>query len=247
VIRSPPGQGLKYTVIAVNGGSTAADGVHVSITLPTSGTTFVSAAGSNGFDCAGPTAGVLDCSGDLPAGDSTVITVSLTVTDGAPLPDDLHLSATIDPADAFSENDEGNNTQTEDDDDLRHVVHAVCGSRVGAARAVSRSISSGGSVTLTYQVVNVGDMDTTTQIHRRPAPVVTERQDRRRLHRHLLAGGGELEQSECDVHRSSTSSVVQHQQCKGPLAAGEGVTITLTMENDTWLEHLRRRQGRSER
>jgi uncharacterized repeat protein (TIGR01451 family) len=105
-----PGQGLKYTIIAVNGGTAAANGVHMSVTLPSStSATFLSADGSNGFNCSGPVANALDCVGDLPAGGDTTVTVSLIVN-VQPIPaPDLVLSAEIDSAHAFAESDEGNN------------------------------------------------------------------------------------------------------------------------------------------
>ena len=228
-----PGQGLKYTVIAVNGGSTSADGVHISIALPTSGTTFVSAVGNNGFDCTGGPGGPLDCTGDLPAGDSTVITVSLTVNVGGGLPDDLHLTATIDPGDAFSENDEGNNTQTETTT-ISGTSCSLCIDLVSAQLVPSVDpIDSGEDLTLTYQVVNVGDMDTTTQIH----PI-----DEILLQLVASIDGGTAgftpgapmsNNPNVTCSQFDFFGLVLVNQCKGHLAPGEGVTITFTMNDVT--------------
>ena len=45
-----PGQPLKYTIVAVNGGTNAATNVHIEVTLPSSGVTFVNADGSPNAD-----------------------------------------------------------------------------------------------------------------------------------------------------------------------------------------------------
>lgn len=105
------GNVLKYTVVAVNGGTDTADDAKVAIDIPPSGATLLSAAGSNGFNCAAPVSNVVNCVGDLPGGGNTVITldfiVHLTATDN------LNLSATIDPDDVFDEANEDNNTASE--------------------------------------------------------------------------------------------------------------------------------------
>src|SRR5262249_8206586 len=99
-----PGQGLKYTVVAVNGGTAPANRVHIELDLPTAGVTFSGAAGSNGFNCGAPASNKVDCVGDLPGGGNTTITVSfITLLSG--LPPAVTLTARIDPANAFSETD----------------------------------------------------------------------------------------------------------------------------------------------
>ena len=102
---------LKYTVVAVNGGTDTADDAKVAITIPASGATLLGAAGSNGFNCAAPVSGVVNCVGDLPGGGNTVITldfiVHLTATEN------LTVSATIDPDDVFVEANPNNNTASE--------------------------------------------------------------------------------------------------------------------------------------
>ena len=105
------GNVMKYTVIAVNGGTDTADDVQVAITLPTSGASLLGAAGSNGFNCGPPSSGVVTCVGDLPGSGNTVITVDLIVHLTAT--ENLTLSAEIDPANVFVEANETNNTASE--------------------------------------------------------------------------------------------------------------------------------------
>ena len=105
------GQQVTYTVIGLNTGSDPANGVVVRVALPPAGAILVGAAGSNGFNCGAPASGNLDCTGDLPGGGSTTITLNFLVSMTASA--DLSLTATIDPANAFPEPDETNNAQTE--------------------------------------------------------------------------------------------------------------------------------------
>ena len=109
---------LAYTIIAENNGTAPTpptDKAIVRVAMPTGavGVSIVGAAGTNGFNCGvtTPTSFPFDCKGDLPAGGDTTITVTLNVLLGAP--DDLVLTATIDPDADFAESDEGNNTQIE--------------------------------------------------------------------------------------------------------------------------------------
>lgn len=101
---------LTWTVIALNSGTQATNNAVVRITLPQTGITLVGADGTNGFNCSAPFLGVMDCTGNLPAGGDTTITVTAGVLLGAP--DDLTLTAKIDPLDVFPEDDEVNNEQS---------------------------------------------------------------------------------------------------------------------------------------
>jgi uncharacterized repeat protein (TIGR01451 family) len=151
-----PGSGLTYTVAAVNGGSNAANGVHVKIDLPPSGVAFVGADGTNGFSCTGPTSNSLDCSGDMPAGGSTVITVKLTATLSPP--GSLTLTATIDPTNAFAEDDETNNSKSETTTVSGAVCSPGCVDLVAAQMfATPEPVHAGGTLTVKFTVVNVGD------------------------------------------------------------------------------------------
>jgi uncharacterized repeat protein (TIGR01451 family) len=155
-----PGKVLTYTVVAVNGGTQPAPGVHVKIDLPGSGVVFVGADGSNGFNCGAPSFGSVDCAGDLPAGGDTVITVKLAVMNpGAP--PDLSLTATIDPTNAFAETDEGNNTKTEVTTVSGYVCTDSCVDLVSAQMQPSAEpVHDGKELTFKYTVVNTGDTST---------------------------------------------------------------------------------------
>jgi uncharacterized repeat protein (TIGR01451 family) len=224
-----PGQGLKYTIIAVNGGSAAANGVHLSVTLPSAtSATFLSADGSNGFNCSGPVANVLDCVGDLPAGGDTTVTVSMIViVQPMPAPD-LVLSAEIDSTHAFAESDEGNNSKTE----ITTISGLTCSSCIDlvAAQLVTSAepLSAGGSETFTFQVVNVGDTSTATNpltdtlIEFDYAAVVS------------LTPGIPVSSNPaitCTVAPSGSPVNAAVVKCVGNLGPGQGVTITVPVTN----------------
>jgi uncharacterized repeat protein (TIGR01451 family) len=148
---------VTHTLVAVNGGAQAANGVHVAIGLPPSGMTVVGAAATNGFSCGPESGGEIDCVGDLPGGGSTVITVtSLVLLDA---PGSLTLTATIDPGGDFTETDEDNNTRSE--------VTAVSGDTcttppcvdLVAAQLVAPAAPAvaGGPVSVDLVVINAGE------------------------------------------------------------------------------------------
>jgi uncharacterized repeat protein (TIGR01451 family) len=152
------GELLTYTIIGINGGTQATNGVHVSVDIPPTGVTFVGADGSNGFNCKAPVSNTIDCSGDLPAGGNTVITVKLVpVPNGPP---DLTLSATIDPTNAFAETDEGNNSKTE----VTTISGTNCTSCVDLVAAdligTPNPVKVGQKVTFELTVLNTGDTST---------------------------------------------------------------------------------------
>ena len=212
---------MTYTIVAVNGGSQAAPGVHVNVTLPSNAAaTFVSADGSNGFNCAAPVGTLVDCVGDLPAGGNTVITIKLIVV-LAP-PGDLVLTAIIDPADAFDETNEGNNTQTE----TTTVSGSVCSACVDLVsvliNATPEPVPSGGSVTFTYILVNAGDMPTDFL----PAQQIAFF-DFFGTHTGFSITTSDPTAVSCTTIPSSGTSRLNN--CVGNLGAGQGVTITATL------------------
>ena len=161
-----PGQVLTYTVIAVNAGTDAANGADIRIDLPPVGVVLQSAEGTNGFNCTQP-AGLdtfFTCTGDLPGGGDTTITVKLTVMATLIPPTDLTLSATIDPTSGpgddgeFTESNEGNNTQSE----TTTVSGVACASCIDlvASEMVANPAITGSSTTFTAQIINVGDQST---------------------------------------------------------------------------------------
>jgi large repetitive protein len=224
-----PGQGLKYKIIAVNGGTQAAPGVHMSVALPSvTSATFLSADGSNGFNCSGPVANVLDCVGDLPAGGDTTVTVSeIVLVQPIPAPD-LVLSATIDSTHAYAETDEGNNTKTETTT-ISGLTCSNCIDLVAAQLVASTEpLASGGNETFTFQVVNVGDTGTTLDPTDPLQPLI----------KFEYASGTSLTPgtpvaSNLAITCSITTSTANHATvlCFGNLGAGQGVTITIPITN----------------
>src|SRR6185436_3537410 len=110
-----PGQVLKYTAVAINAGTEDATGVKIAIHIPSSsGVLLLNADGTNGFNCAAPVSDVITCTGDLPGGGDTTITIGMAVLLSLVPPTDLTVTATIDPTDAahpsgfFIESNEGN-------------------------------------------------------------------------------------------------------------------------------------------
>lgn len=158
-----PGKPLKYTIVAGNSGTAAANGAHIEVDLPTAGVTFSGASGSNGFACDGPDSSMkLDCHGDLPAGGTTTLIVDLQVLLSPAPPTILNLKATADPANAFAETNEGNNTMTA----TTSVTGSGCTSCIDLVASLltvtPEPLGPGGSgsATLKFVVANVGDQGT---------------------------------------------------------------------------------------
>jgi uncharacterized repeat protein (TIGR01451 family) len=222
-----PGQGLTYTVVGVNGGTTTATGAHIAITIPSAGVTFMGAAGSNGFVCDAPVSNVVDCHGNLPGGGSTVITVSfITLVSG--LPASVTLSATIDPSDAFTETNEGNNTQSQVTTINTSGGCTSCVDLVASQiQTTPDPLNSGDEATVKFQVVNVGDLPTTLN----PAT-------------DTLFALAVATDNAIDPVSSITPSVpgitcavaltfgnLSYIECKGNLAPAQGVTVTVKVPN----------------
>jgi copper chaperone CopZ len=138
---------------------------------------FVNADGTNGFNCTAPVSNVITCTGDMPGGGDTTITVSLATLLSLVPPTDLTLTATIDPTDVahpsgfFIESNEGNNSATE----VTTVTGSACVGCVDlvATQLVADPGYTGFGVTtqtFTAQVVNVGD--TATALNPATQPLV---------------------------------------------------------------------------
>ena len=155
------GELLSYTVVGINTGGASANGVVIDITLPPSGLTLTGATGSNGFNCGAPASNVISCTGDLPAGGDTAITLNFLVNFGSP--NSLELSAEIDPSNAFAEpGDDSNNTQTETTSvpDTGCAI-PICIDLVALTMTDSPDpVAAGADVTYTLKVVNVGAVST---------------------------------------------------------------------------------------
>jgi uncharacterized repeat protein (TIGR01451 family) len=218
---------VTYTVVAVNGGTQAASGVHVAVAVPPVGVTLMGADGSNGFNCGAPVAGTIDCVGDLPAGGDTVITVTFVVLLGAP--DDLTLTATIDPADAFSEADEGNNSQTE----VTTVSGDTCTASPCIDLVAAQLVESGDPVdagsTLTYDfvLVNVGDSATSLDPNPNNGQPLTFFDLFGNFT--LVSRTSSNPAVTCVTNASTVPGSNLLTDCFGNLGAGEGVTITISV------------------
>ena len=227
---------LTYTIIAQNNGTEATDPLnrpHVRIDVPPNGTTFLSAVGSNGFVCSGPDASHrVDCVGDLPGGGNTIITVSLIVLQGAP--DVLNLTATIDPAGAIDELEEGDNSQAE----VTTVAPggtctlAPCTDLVAAQLfATPDPVDVNGDVEVKFVVVNVGDTPTSLD----PSSGGGEPL----LYFDVTTNGAKTGSTRaisnpavtCTDALNNASALLTN--CYGNLGPGEGVTITVKFSGVT--------------
>jgi uncharacterized repeat protein (TIGR01451 family) len=111
---------LTYTSIVRNDGTSGAPGAIIRVALPNPGVSNPAVSATNGFNCAANTAldssgNTFDCTGDFTASgtshEATTITAEMTVDTAAP--DELKLTVTADPANAFVESLETNNTLSE--------------------------------------------------------------------------------------------------------------------------------------
>jgi uncharacterized repeat protein (TIGR01451 family) len=220
---------VTYTIVGVNGGTAAANGVHVHVDIPPVGVTLVGADGSNGFNCGAPVGTTIDCTGDLPAGESTVITATFAVLLGAP--DDLNLTATIDPDNAFPEIDETNNTKTE----VTTVSGDTCTSTpcvdlvAAQLTATPDPVPNAGAVTFHFVVVNVGDSPAILTPPDPPDPLINPI-----LWFDVLGNYTSITRTSsnpgitCSTDPSTTPGANLLSDCVGKLGPGEGVTITVT-------------------
>ena len=234
-----PGQTLTYTVVVVNGGTedstTSGKQVEVRLDVPPTGVTFLSAAGSNGFNCQPPNAShQIVCKGDMPGGGDTTVTAKFLVNSGAP--EDLVLTARVDPNNLIVETNEGNNEIVE----TTTVAGDACPGPP-CVDLVAAQISgspdpypNGGTVAMSFIAANIGDTGTTLD----PS-----------------TGGGEplLEFNVAGTHDPAqlvytavgtnpaavfactgtvTASAILS-RCFGNLGPGEGVTVTATLKNVT--------------
>lgn len=218
---------VTYTVVAVNGGTQAANDVHVAIDIPPTGVTLMGADGSNGFNCGDPVSNTIDCAGDLPGGGDTVITVTFVVLLGAP--DDLTLTATIDPGSAFAEADEGNNSQTE----VTTVSGDTCTASpcidLVAAQLVESAdpVTAGDTLTYDFVLVNVGDTPTSLN----PDPAANQPVTFFDLFGDFTLGSRTSSNPAvtCVTNAATVPGANLLSDCFGNLGPGEGVTLTITV------------------
>jgi uncharacterized repeat protein (TIGR01451 family) len=161
-----PSTKLSYTAIVRNDGTSGAPGAVVRVILPIAGVSSQVVQADNGFNCAAnmtvdPLGNTFDCVGDYgPTGsptDATTITAEMTVKPTAPPPDEVKLTVVADPAGAFTEADETNNTKTE----TTTITGALCTGTpcvdLIATASGSPIVPLLGPAVYTASIVNVGD------------------------------------------------------------------------------------------
>ena len=159
-----PGNLVTYTVEVSNAGTVNATDAVVRLTLPNTGVNHVLSNGSNGFNCVFGFP-VVDCTGDLPAGGSTEITLVVQVTASA-TPPDTSTSVTItaevdpDPPNAIAEDDETNNEASETTTVQSSCVTDCVDLVAGPVVATPNPVFAGEVVTFVIGVGNAGDDDT---------------------------------------------------------------------------------------
>jgi uncharacterized repeat protein (TIGR01451 family) len=231
-------QKLTYTVVVVNGGTedstTSGQEVVIRLDVPQTGVIFLSAAGSNGFNCLPPNAShEIVCKGDLPAGGDTTITAEFTVVGGAP--PDLVLTATVDPAHVITETNEGNNTLTETTTVAGDACPGPPCTDLVAAQLVGtpNPYVNNGTVTMSFVLVNVGD--TSTALDPNPAggqPLAFF--DVSGAHTGVtrtVTPTNPASAITCTDFSNTPSALLSN--CYGNLGPGEGVTITVVFTGVT--------------
>ena len=231
-----PGQGLEYTIVVVNGGTSStsaiADPAQVKIELPQNGVSFVAADGTNGFNCtqSGSTVtcdGVFQGVGSAPA-NSTTITVRLTV-DSVGAPQDLTLVAIADPTGKFVEPDEGNNTASA----VTTVSSSVCSPNcidlvMAQVLGSPDPVQVGGVENIVVELVNVGD---TSTVNGAGDHVSVDVDVAGKFTGASALPAIALTNAPPDAFTCSlTTNVAEHTvyTCTGNLSAGAGVTLTFS-------------------
>ncbi|HEU4521451.1 MAG TPA: hypothetical protein VFT12_05585, partial [Thermoanaerobaculia bacterium] len=204
------------------------NGVHIEVAIPSTGVTLVNADGSNGFNCGAPVANVIDCVGDLPAGGNTTLTLNF-VTLLAGLPPDVGITATIDPADAFAETDESNNTQTQTTTISPVGTCSMCIDIVASQLLASpEPATAGGAVTVKFQLVNVGDQGTTLNPASQ-ALLYLDSITNGTIGNAIPTSSDPAITCQVDSHGANTLLT----SCRGNLGPGQGATITLVIPSVT--------------
>jgi uncharacterized repeat protein (TIGR01451 family) len=233
------GNKLTYTIIAVNGGTedsnTGGQEVVIRVDGPQTGVIFLSATGSNGFNCGTPNgSGQITCDGDLPAGGDTTLTVEYTVVAGAP--EDLELTAVVDAPGQIAETNEGNNslTQTTTVAGDSCAAPAPCIDLVAAQLVGSPDpYQNNGTVTMSFVLVNVGDASTTLD----PNPAAGEPlaffdvSGQHTGSTRTVTPTNPAAMISCTDFVNNASALLSN--CYGNLGPGEGVKITVTFTGVT--------------
>jgi len=232
------GQTLTYTIVVVNGGTedtaTTNHDVVVRLDAPQTGLNFLSAAGSNGFNCENPNANKqVICKGALPGGGDTTITAKYTVTAGAP--SDLVMTATVDPDNLIPETIEViNNTKTE----TTTVFGDACPGTPCIDLVASQLIGvpdpypNNGAVTMSFTVTNIGDTPTSLDpTVGGPDKLLTFDVFGDHTSASVTVSPTVTDAVKCSVGTANNTTVQLN--CFGNLGAGEGATITVVFNGVT--------------
>ena len=195
---------------------------------------FLSAAGFNGFNCQAPNANhqVL-CTGDLPGGGDTTITAEFTVVMGAP--EDLNLTATVDPDNVIAETDETNNAKTETTTVAGDACPGPPCTDLVAAQLVGSPdpYPNNGTVTMSFIVVNTGDTPTALN----PDPNAGEPllffdlTGTRTGFTRTVTPTNPASAVTCTTFSNTATALLSN--CYGNLGPGEGVKVTVTFTGVT--------------
>jgi len=138
------------------------------------------------------------------------------------------LSAEIDPSNAFAETNEGNNTQSQTTTINTGGGCTTCVDLVAAQLTTAADpLTSGGTATTTFQVVNVGDLPTTLN------PLTDTLLKLTVLTDSAIDPVSSITSSDPAVTCAVTASFgnLAEVSCKGNLAPGQGVTVTVQVPN----------------
>lgn len=108
-----PGQGVTYSITAINSGPSNANGVHIADTFPAALTTTWTCAAANGANCTASGSGNISDTINMPSGSIVVYTVNATISAAAT--GTLTDTATITAPGGVTEINAGNNSSTDTD------------------------------------------------------------------------------------------------------------------------------------
>ncbi len=221
-------QPLKYTTVAVNGGTAPATGVVVRLTIPTlsEGAKFDKADGSNGFNCAAPSGNTIDCTGDMPAGGTTVITASFNIQTSNLAPD-ITLTAEIDPDNHFTEIDEGNNKKSQTTTISQVNACTSCVDLVAVELLASPDPANpGDTVNFAFDYQNTGDLPTMLDNNTQDVLWLVTNSDVP-LAIPTISFPPNTPTLNCTANYFFVNTIVLT-QCKGTIAPATGNTVTLS-------------------
>ena len=155
------GQNITYTFAVSNGGSSPSGAFDITAKMDSgalNGLSFVGAAASDGFTCSGIVTDTVTCSGSLPAGQSTNVSMQFQVLADSPTSHTLEVK--VDPTNAITESTKANNNGTT----TTSVTASLCTSCVdlvaGGILVTPDPVEGGGSLTRIATVSNAGDIST---------------------------------------------------------------------------------------